>query len=90
MVPKPYDKHPEWETLTAHSAAVRHCCIGSRESGHPLIATASDDSSVQLWDTRNMPSPKVVKLPVSKVNNNSVRSVFLKQQYLLQDRRPPI
>ena len=81
MAPKPYDKHPEWETLTAHSAAVRHCCIGSRESGHPLIATASDDSSVQLWDTRNMPSPKVVKLPVSKFNNESVRSVFLKQPY---------
>ena len=75
MAPRPYDKHPEWETLTAHSAAVRHCCIGSRESGHPLIATASDDSSVQLWDTRNMPSPKVVKLPVSKVNTDSVRSV---------------
>ena len=86
MAPKPYDKHPEWETLTAHSVAVRHCCIGSRESGHPLIATASDDNSVQLWDTRNMPSPKVVKLPVSKVNNDSVRSVFLKQPYLLQDR----
>ena len=64
MAPKPYDKHPEWETLRGHSAAVRSCCIGNRESGHPLIATASDDCTVQLWDTRNMPSPKVVKLPV--------------------------
>jgi len=61
----PYDKSPEWEKLTGHSAEVRACCIGNRESGHPLIATASDDSTVQLWDTRNMPSPKIVKLPVS-------------------------
>lgn len=61
----PYDKSPEWEKLTGHSAEVRACCIGNRESGHPLIATASDDTTVQLWDTRNMPSPKIVKLPVS-------------------------
>ncbi|KAL9969786.1 hypothetical protein ACROYT_G022043 [Oculina patagonica] len=59
----PYDKSPEWETLTGHSGEVRDCCIGNRESGHPLIASASDDNTVQLWDTRNMPSPKVVKLP---------------------------
>ena len=65
MAPKPYDKSPEWETLTGHSDEIRTCCIGNRESGHPLIATASDDSTVQLWDTRNMPSPRVVKLPVS-------------------------
>ena len=61
MAPKPYDKSPEWETLTGHSGEIRTCCIGNRESGHPLIATASDDSTVQLWDTRNMPSPRVVK-----------------------------
>lgn len=67
MAPKPYDKSPEWETLTGHSDEIRTCCIGNRESGHPLIATASDDSTVQLWDTRNMPSPRVVKLP----NHNS-------------------
>lgn len=65
MAPKPYDKHPEWETLKGHSALVKACCIANRESGHPLIATASDDCTVQLWDTRNMPSQKVVKLPVS-------------------------
>ncbi|XP_015769430.1 PREDICTED: uncharacterized protein LOC107347949 [Acropora digitifera] len=63
MAPKPYDKHPEWETLKGHSDPVKACCIANRESGHPLIATASDDSTVQLWDTRNMPSQKVVKLP---------------------------
>ena len=61
----PYGKSPEWEKLTGHSAEVRACCIGNRESGHPLIATASDDCTVQLWDTRNMPSPKIVTLPVS-------------------------
>ena len=65
MAPKPYDKHPEWETLKGHSDPVKACCIANRESGHPLIATASDDSTVQLWDTRNMPSQKVAKLPVS-------------------------
>ena len=64
MAPKPYDKHPEWETLIGHSAPVKACSIASRESGYPLIATASDDCTVQLWDTRNMPSPRVVKLPV--------------------------
>ena len=74
----PYDKSPEWEKLTGHSAEVRACCIGNRESGHPLIATASDDSTVQLWDTRIMPSPKIVKLPVSIPHSEPLIASFSK------------
>ena len=72
----PYNKSPEWEKLTGHAEEIRACCIGNRESGYPLIATASDDSTVQLWDTRSMPSPKIVKLPVRSLQLYALHLYF--------------
>ena len=57
-----------WEKITGHSGFLRACAIGGRTNNRPLISTASDDNTVQIWDIKHMSSPTFTKRPVSYVS----------------------